>query len=237
MLEILALIAACALLISAQVPTGTIHGAITDDSGAVVPNANATIMNKTTGVVRATQANAQGLYSAPALFAGQYEVRVEGEGFATLVRDATVEVGNTTLVDMNLHLGTRKDVVIVGAATSQMNYDAHNIQGVIDRNLIDALPLNGRSYMQLASLEPGVTVTPFYIGQFNTLFLVNGPGSGTYSTQFTIDGGNVSDNVDTGSGVSSMNFSPEIVEAFLAVEASFIEIRQRFSDSALALAA
>jgi Carboxypeptidase regulatory-like domain len=212
--EILGLIAACAGLISAQVPTGTIHGAITDESGAVVPNANATITNKTTGVVRATQANAQGLYSAPALFAGQYEVRVEGEGFATSVRDATVEAGNTTLVDMNLHLGARKDIVTVIAATSQMNYGAHNIQGVIVRNLIEALPLNGRSYMQLASLEPGVTVTPFYIGQFNTLFLVNGPGSGTYSTQFTIDGGNVSDNVDTGSGVSSMNFSQEIVEEF-----------------------
>src|SRR6204780_5848315 len=117
MLEILALIAACALLISAQVPTGTIHGALTGDSGAVVPNANATITNKTTGVVRGTQANAQGLYSAPALFAGQYEVRVEGEGFATSVRDATVEAGNTTLVDMNLHLGPGKDIVTAGPAT------------------------------------------------------------------------------------------------------------------------
>src|ERR1700690_1282780 len=113
MLEILGLIALCALFISAQVPTGTIHGAITDDSGAVVPNARVTISNKTTGAARVTQANPQGLYSAPALFAGQYEVRVEMQGFGTLVRDATVEAGNATRVDMTLHPGTRKDVVTV----------------------------------------------------------------------------------------------------------------------------
>src|SRR6202020_2930181 len=68
--------------------------------------------------------------------------------------------------------------------------------------------------MQLASREPGVTVTPGYTAQLNALFIVNAPGSSTYSTQFTIDGGNVSDNVDTGRGVSSMNFSQEIVEEF-----------------------
>src|ERR1700722_15250920 len=151
MLKVLALVAASALVLAAQAPNGSIDGVITDESGALVPNAGVTITNKATGATRSTHANAQGLYSAPALLAGQYEVRVEMQGFGTLVLDAAVAAGNTTLVDMTLRLGTRKEVAIVGAATSRLNHDAHNIQGVIDRNMIEALPLNGRSYMQLAS--------------------------------------------------------------------------------------
>ena len=213
-LKALALMAASALFLSAQAPNGSIDGVITDESGALVPKAGVTITNKATGETRSTHANAQGLYSAPALLAGQYEVRVEMQGFGILVRDAAVAAGNTTLVDMTLRLGTRTEAAIVGAATSHLNYDAHNIQGVIDRSMIEDLPLNGRSYMQLASLEPGVTVTPYSTAQLNVLFIVNAPGSAAYSTQFTIDGGNASDNVDTGSGVASMNFSQEIVEEF-----------------------
>ena len=83
-------VAACVLLWAtfsapAQEPTGIISGTITDASGAVVPDATITITNKATGATRNAVANAEGLYSAPALLPGQYEVRVERPGFRTVV--------------------------------------------------------------------------------------------------------------------------------------------------------
>src|SRR5580704_7092055 len=128
-----------------QAATGIITGTVTDESGAVVPNAKVTIANKATGVARSLDTNAEGLYSAPALPAGDYEVRVEVDGFRTLVRDATVQAGTTTTVPIALTLGATKEVVTVEAATAQVNYETHNVQGVIQRQSIQDLPLNGRN--------------------------------------------------------------------------------------------
>ena len=199
--------------VSAQAPTGIITGTVTDESGAVIPNGAITITNKATGFSRTTGTNAQGLFSAPALPAGDYEVRAEVAGFRTLVRDAAVQTGETTTVNLPMQLGGTKDVVTVEAATAQVNYETHNIQGVIQRSTIQDLPLNGRSYMQLAALEPGVTIASGSTAQFNALFTVSILGAGN-RTVFTIDGGNVSDNIDVGGGISSMNFSQETVQEF-----------------------
>src|SRR6202041_2066522 len=102
----------------------------------------------------------------------------------------------------------------------QINYETHNIQGVIPRETIQDLPLNGRSYLQLAQLEPGVTVATGSVAQFNALFTVSVLGAGT-RTAVTIDGGNVSDNIDVGGGMSSMNFSQDVVQEFQLSEVNF----------------
>ena len=212
MLVVFAL-AAMGVTAFAQAPTGIITGAVTDESGAVIPNATITITNKAIGGARVVTTNAEGLYSAPALSAGEYEVRAELTGFRTLVRNATVEAGSTTTVNLPMQVGGTKEVVNVEAATAQINYDSHSVQGVIQRDSIEDLPLNGRSYMQLATLEPGVTIANGSTAQFNALFTVSILGAGN-RTLFTIDGGNVSDNIDTGGGISSMNFSQEVVQEF-----------------------
>src|SRR5580658_8570583 len=142
-----ALMASSVLLI-AQAPTGTITGIVSDESGAVIPNATVTITNRATGISRTATSNAEGLYTAPALGAGDYEVRVEANGFKTSVRQATVEVGSNTQVNMPMSIGGTKEVVTVEAATATVNYDTHNIEGVIERANIEDLPLNGRSYLQ-----------------------------------------------------------------------------------------
>ncbi len=214
-----ALLAASVLLI-AQAPTGTITGVVTDESGAVIPNANVTITNKATGISRTAVTNADGLYSAPALAAGDYEVRVEGTGFKTSIRRATVEVGSNTQVNMPMALGGTKEVVTVEAATASVNYDTHSVEGVIERASIADLPLNGRSYLQLAQLEPGVSIVPGTVAQFNVLFQVSVLGSLNHSA-VTIDGGNVSDNIDVAGGMSSMNFSQETVQEFQLSEVNF----------------
>ena len=97
-------------------------------------------------------------FSAPALPAGVYEVRVELKGFRTVVREATVETGLTTTADMRMPIGQTAEVVNVEAATAQVEYEKHAIDGVVTRTQIQDLPLNGRSYLQLASIEPGVSV-------------------------------------------------------------------------------
>ena len=188
------------VLLLAQAPTGTISGIVSDESGAVIPNATVTITNKATAISRAATTNAEGYYSAPALAAGDYEVRVEANGFKTSVRAATVEAGGFTQVNMPMSLGGTKEVVTVEAATAQINYESHNVEGVIERANIQDLPLNGRSYLQLAALEPGVTITAGSVAQFNALFTVSVLGAGN-RTAVTVDGGNVSDNIDVGGGI------------------------------------
>jgi hypothetical protein len=207
------LLGALSLTLMAQAPTGIITGTVTDESGAVVPLAKVTITNKATDFTRSVLTSAEGFYSAPALPAGDYEVRCEQTGFRTSVRLATVQAGSTTSVDMPMQVGGTREVVNVEAASAQLNFDSHTVQGVIDRASIADLPLNGRSYMQLAKMEPGVTIASGSVAQFNALFTVSVLGAGN-RTLFSIDGGNVSDNIDVGGGISSMNFSQETVQEF-----------------------
>src|SRR5947208_10169982 len=95
---LLAAMLAIAFMSSAQVPTGTISGVVQDESGAVVPGAQVTITNKTTGAARTLTTGQEGAYTASLLPAGTYEVRAAMSGFRTLLRDATVETGSTTAV-------------------------------------------------------------------------------------------------------------------------------------------
>jgi hypothetical protein len=139
---------ACALSIvtglMAQAPVGIISGTVTDSTGAVVPSAAITITNKANGVVRSVTANTEGLFSAPALAPGDYEVRAEMQGFRTLVRDAQVIAGSTTTVDLPMSVGATREVVTVEAASAQITYDSHTVAGVIARENIQDLPNSPR---------------------------------------------------------------------------------------------
>ena len=209
----------------AQAPVGTISGTVTDSSGAVIPAAAITITNKATSAARTLAANPQGLYSAPALPPGDYEVRVAMQGFNTVVRDAQVVAGGSTTVDATLAVGETRNVVTVEAATAQINLDSHAIAGIIARENIQDLPLNGRSSLQLASLEPGVTVSAGATSQFNAMFNVSILGAsggataqGGVGPAITMDGGTINDEVEGG---TSMNFSQEVVQEFQLSSVNF----------------
>jgi len=195
-----------------QAPNGSISGTVTDQSGAVVPNATVTVTDRGTASARNLTANAEGFFSAPSLPAGEYEVKAEVQGFKTLVRDAQVAAGGATTVDMALTLGQASDVVNVEAAAAQVNYESHAVAGVVARESIQELPINGRSFLSLASLEPGITTTPGTPAQFNALIYVSTLGGIGY-TRFTLDGGIVNDEWE-GNGQTGMNFSTEIVQEF-----------------------
>ena len=129
--------------------TGTIVGTVADESRAVLPNVTVTITNKATEISRTAVTNAEGYYSAPALLAGLYQLKVEAAGFKTLERDATLQVGSTLTVNLPMTLGGIKDVMTVEAAANQMNYEKHEIAGVIKHQTIEDLPSNGRDYDQM----------------------------------------------------------------------------------------
>ena len=202
----------------AQAPTGDISGTVFDESGAVVPGAAVVIINKDTGLERTFTTGGNGIFSATSIPSGVYDVKVELQGFRTLVRQATVQTGAVTTVDMHLQIGTTKDVVTVEAVTPLVEYERHTIDGVVDRQQIHNLPLNGRSFLQLAMLEPGVTVSAGAQGQFNRAFDVSILGGNSNLTRITVDGASIRDSV---TGGTQQNFSQEVVQEFQVSSVNF----------------
>ena len=202
----------------AQAPTGEIAGTVFDESGAVVPNAPVVVVDKSTGLQRTFTSGATGVFSGPSMPAAVYVVSVEMPGFRKLQRDATVQTGSVTTVDMHLQLGATKEVVTVDAATPQVEFDRHTIDGVVTRQQIQELPMNGRSFLQLAFLEPGVTVSAGAQGQYNRAFDVSILGGDSGLTRITIDGASVRDPVNGG---TQQNFSQEVVQEFQVSSVNF----------------
>ena len=217
-LFLLAAFSAAVLQLYAQAPVGSLSGVVTDPSGGIVKNALVVVSDLQRASRRELRSNSVGAFSAPSLFAGQYEVRVESPGFHTSVRNATVEIGKNTTVDVTLEVGATKDVVNIEAASAQVEYDSHAIDGVINRQQIDDLPLNGRSFLQLAFLEPGVTAAATPTGQYNRQFDVSVLGGTADTTRITIDGENVSDPVNGG---TAQNLSQEVVQEFQISSVNF----------------
>jgi hypothetical protein len=195
----------------AQVPTGTIAGTVTDQVGAVLPNATVTATNRATGAARVVQTDEDGNFSIPSLPAGSYDVLIAANGFQPIVSPADVVTGSTTTVRIGLELGTRTETVTVTGVTTAVDLASNRVQGVVDRAQIENLPLNGRSFMNLAALQPGVTVALGNPAQFNAQFNVSVLGGPASRTAITVDGGNVRNPVEGGPG---QNFSQEIVQEF-----------------------
>ncbi len=202
----------------AQAPTGDISGTVYDESGAVVPAAPVLITNKDTGLQRTFTTGPSGTFVAASLPAAVYDVKVEMTGFRTLIRQATVATGAVTTVDMHLQLGATQEVVTVEAVSPLVELERHTIDGVVNREQIQNLPLNGRSFLQLAFLEPGVTVSAGAQGQYNRAFDVSVLGSDSNLTRITVDGATIRDSV---TGGTQQNFSQEIVQEFQVSSVNF----------------
>jgi hypothetical protein len=204
----------CVALALAQTPTGGIRGIITDPTGAVLANASVIIKHIETNLERRVTPNSDGVYSAVNLAPGEYEVITEAKGFQKALRRASVLTGNITEANFELHVGNTSETVVVNAQAAQLNTTDYKIDGVITRERIEALPLNGRNFLELAQLEPGVTVsTVGNPGQsanaFTTVSIGGSFGNG--GARISVDGAVVNDRV---TGGSSQNFSQETVQEF-----------------------
>jgi Carboxypeptidase regulatory-like domain len=155
-----ALILACCVGLAAQttISTGSIQGTIVDQSGAVVSGAKVTITNKSTGRVITVTTTSAGAYASGALTPGNFTVRVEAAGFKTSEMPVTVEVGVTAAGNMRLQVGQAAQVVEVQASEIQVNTEQATVQGVLTSQQIENLPINGRNFLDLAQLEPGVQI-------------------------------------------------------------------------------
>src|SRR6476646_1471402 len=136
---------------------GTITGAVKDSTGAVVPGATVTVVNKGTNSTRTTSSNEVGLYDFPALPPGLYTVKTELDGFKTTSRDLELQVQQTARVDFRLELGTLTETATVTGVSPLVETANARIGTVIENRRIVELPLNGRNYLQLVALSPNVS--------------------------------------------------------------------------------
>ncbi len=139
-----------------SVGQGSIQGTVTDPSGAVVGGAKVIITNRATGQVATTTTTSTGTYNSGGLIVGDYTIRVEGKGFKTTQLTVPVQVAVTTTGNIKLEVGQESTVVDVQGSAVAVNTEQATVQGVLTGEQIDNLPVNGRNFLDLAQLEPGV---------------------------------------------------------------------------------
>ncbi|MBV8632175.1 MAG: carboxypeptidase regulatory-like domain-containing protein, partial [Silvibacterium sp.] len=137
--------------------TANLSGRVTDPSGAAVAAANVTARDTDTGISRTTQTDQTGQYEIFELPVGHCEVRASKDGFADRVRSGIVlVVGQDAKADLTLALGPLKQQVIVSENVPVVNTSTQDISGLVSEQQIKQLPLNGRSYDLLLTLNPGI---------------------------------------------------------------------------------
>jgi Carboxypeptidase regulatory-like domain/TonB-dependent Receptor Plug Domain len=136
--------------------SGAIQGTITDASGAVLPGASVTITNTGTSQNLKLTTDSAGFYSSGPLPPGSYTVTVTGSGFSQIKSTVVVQISSITTDNLKLKVGSAAQVVEVDANGVQVNTEQTNVQSVLNRQQIENLPVQGRNFLDLAQLEPGV---------------------------------------------------------------------------------
>jgi hypothetical protein len=150
------LLCSASLPVRAQVAGGTIQGVVADPSGAAIPGAHATLTENATGVARSVTTNSSGFYEVPDLHPSVYSVSVTSPGFSRAVAENLIlTVGATLTVNLTLKIGSSVEEVNVDAAAAEIQLSTSDISAVVDSSTMRELPLNGRDWSQLITLQPG----------------------------------------------------------------------------------
>jgi hypothetical protein len=144
--------------VDAQVAGGTLSGTITDPSDKTIPQAQVSITNVATGITTTVTTNSDGFFSAPNLLPGEYEITVSAKGFNTEARKGiSLTVGAQQVFNLTLHIGSAaKTVIEVTTEAPAVQLTSSEISAVVNATTVRELPLNGRSWTDLAALQPGV---------------------------------------------------------------------------------
>jgi len=144
-------------MVCAQVVGASISGFVKDESGAALTGASISVKNLETGAERALTTDDAGRYSAPSIAIGKYRISVSKEGFSSQAKTGIeLVVGQSAEVDFTLPLGEVREVVTVEEAPSPVTLSNQQISGLVSERQVKELPLNGRSYDQLMSLNPSI---------------------------------------------------------------------------------
>lgn len=207
----------------AQEITGSITGTIRDPSGAVVPNAQVVLTNVATGYSRRVSSNPSGVYFASVLPLGNYELTVEQTGFRRFVQKGIVlHVNDALTLNVTLELGAVTQEVKVEAMASPVQTETGDVSNLISGQQVSDLALNGRSFIQLTQLAPGVTsALPADVGfgLSGGYTFINVNGARTTFNNWMVDGG---DNNDTGSNQTLLNLpSVDSIAEFRMLTSSY----------------
>ena len=188
----------CVLLTAQNVVLmGALGGRVTDQSGAVVPGASVVVRNLATGVKESAETNDAGLYRLPALMPGSYSITASLKGFRDVQALLRVLVGNTTSQNIKLQVGAEGDTIRVTGTPPLLRPTESSASAVIERSLMEELPLNGRRYTDFATLTPNTS----YDGDTGLVSVAgqqggedSGYANGNGSNAFTVDGSNATSN-------------------------------------------
>ncbi|MGB9181360.1 MAG: carboxypeptidase regulatory-like domain-containing protein, partial [Pyrinomonadaceae bacterium] len=144
-----------------QATTGNIEGRVMDPQGAAVPNASVTATNQATGLEKNATSDDEGNYRLILLPPGSYTVRATGQGFAqTELRDVSVTVGGLTPLEVKLSVGGASESVTITGEAPVVETSRTSISTTVNTRAIENLPVNGRNYLDFATLTPGVIRDP-----------------------------------------------------------------------------
>ncbi len=192
----------------AQFDAATVLGTVRDPSGSVVANAKITLRNVNTGVVASTVTNSAGEYEFLTVRIGDYKVAAEAAGFSSTTTDTfNVAVSARQRVDLKLQVGANTESITVTGAAAVVESDSTDKGQVVNSEVIDNMPLNGRAYSDLALLAPGV--------QRSSLSSASDPREGSFNVNGLPSSQNnfIMDGVDNNSyGTSNQGFSNQVVQ-------------------------
>jgi hypothetical protein len=200
-------------LAQTTVSQGSIQGTVTDQSNAVVPDASVTIASRTTGQTVTVKTSSAGAYNSGGLPVGDYQVRVRAKGFETTQIGITVQIGVTSSGNVKLEIGAETTTIDVQSSAIVVNTEQSTVQGVLSGEQIDNMPINGRSFLDLAQLEPGVQMQdggnfdPTKVG-YNSIS-INGDFGRT--PRIEVDGLDVSDETV---GTTTQNIALSSIQEF-----------------------
>jgi len=196
------------ILVFPQTQYGSISGTVKDPTGAVIPGAEVTVTNTDTGAKRTVVSDDSGFYTDPNVSPGNYTVTVSMPGFKTSVSEPTkVDIRSNRVVNLQLAVGdVSEQVTVEGASVAQVELRSGEVANLITSEQVSELPLNGRSFVQLALLVPGASLQQDANVRNTGLFAavdISFSGSGSNANMWLVDGAN---NVDIGSGRTILTY-------------------------------
>jgi hypothetical protein len=207
----------------AQRSTATLRGTVKDATDAILPGVTVTITNKDTGFTRSTVTNESGVYSLSELPIGRYDVTAELAGFKTAARtNVTLRVADDFAIDFQLAAGDISETVTVEASSTPVKVLGGDVSGLVTGEQVRELPLNGRNFLQLATLMPGVSAPDALNVKDKGLLSgsdMSVSGNDVTANLWTVDGAN---NNDVGSNRTILVYpSLEAIQEFKILRNSY----------------